>query len=913
MTAKVAASAQPAAADVRNWHALTAKETLGLLAATEAGLTRAEAAARLERYGPNLLPSKPPPSVLEIGLRQLKSPLIYVLLVAAVAAISLGDLSDAAFIGVVLLLNSALGGWQEWRAEQQSQGLQKLLLIRATVLRDGDSVELDSAEVVPGDVVALESGQRVPADLRLQDAHGLEIDEALLTGESLPVLKDASWIGAAATERADCRNMAFAGTTIARGRGHGVVVATGAHTAVGRLAISITAADAGKPPLVKRMERFSRVIAVAVLSAAVFIGAIAVIVHEASVGTMFMFGIALAVSAIPEGLPVAITIALAIAARRMAGRGAIVRRLPAVEGLGSCTLIASDKTGTLTCNELTVREVFLPDGSCYAVSGAGYEPEGDVRPADGQSGRADQPGLQRLLEIAAACNEGDLHRHDGAWVWRGDPTDISLLALAGKGRVEREALLVRRPAVNAIPFEPEHRFAASFHVDGEQTWVAVKGAPERVLAMCLSTAEQHAAMQAIATDMASRGQRVLALACGRLARVMTAEETPEEPRDLTFAGLVGLVDPLRAEVAAAVRRCDDAGIRVIMVTGDHPVTALAIARELGIADRAEEVIHGSDLRSGDAGYVRRSIATGRVYARVTPDQKLAIVRAAQEAGHFVAVTGDGVNDAPALRHANIGVAMGRGGTDVARDASDVVLSDDNFATIVAGVEEGRIAYQNIRNVVYLLIAAGAAEVLTVGLAVIVGLPLPLLPVQLLWLNLVTNGIQDVALAFEQGRGDELESPPRSPGEPVFNRLMIERTVLGGLWMGFLGFTAYVLMLSSAVPVPEARNALVLLMVLLQNVDAFNARSETRSVFRIPLSRNPVLVAGVMAALLSHVVAMYVPLMQKVLNVGPLGAREWLTLGVAALSLLAVMEAQKVSWRWRTQSLARRHGHGTTRK
>lgn len=904
MTAKVASTTRSAWPEDRHWHALPASEVLRLLDASATGLGLAEAATRLERCGPNVLPAKPPPGVLEIVLRQLKSPLIYVLLAAAMAAIALGDLGDAAFIGLVLLINSGVGGWQEWHAEQQSQGLQKLLLIRATALRDGEAVELDSAELVPGDVVALESGQRVPADLRLISAHGLEIEEALLTGESLAVLKDASWIGDADAGLADCRNMAFAGTTIAHGRAHGVAVATGARTAVGRLAISIAAAGAGKPPLVERMERFSRVIAVAVLSAALFIGVVAVLVHDASIGMMFMFGVALAVSAIPEGLPVAITIALAIAARRMAGRGAIVRRLPAVEGLGSCTLVASDKTGTLTCNELTARELFLSDGSRYSVTGAGYEPVGEVQALTCEPTPVEPPALRDLLEVAAACNEGDLYRRDGTWGWRGDPTDIALLALAGKGGVDREALLVSRPVVNGIPFEPEHRFACSFHADHSQTWVAVKGAPERVLEMCHAVPDRYQAVHAAAVDMASRGNRVLALASGLVARAMSPEETPEEPRGLEFAGLVGLIDPLRPGVSAAVRRCDEAGIRVIMVTGDHPVTALAIAREIGIASGESEVVHGADLRTGDDDLLRRCIETGRVFARVTPDQKLSIVKAAQRAGHFVAVTGDGVNDAPALRHANIGVAMGRGGTDVARDAADVVLSDDNFATIVAGVEEGRIAYQNIRNVIYLLVAAGAAEVLTVGLAVIIGLPLPLLPVQLLWLNLVTNGFQDVTLVCEQGRGDELGSPPRSPRERVFNRLMIERIALGGLWMGLLGFAAYVLMLAMDIPVPDARNALMLLMVLLQNVDAFNARSETVSAFRMPLRHNPLLVLGVAAALLSHVAAMHIPLMQRVLSIGPIGAREWLVLGGTALTLLGVMELQKASWSWRNRRPAR---------
>jgi Ca2+-transporting ATPase len=882
-------------------QALSSQATLEVLETSDAGLARAEAEARLERDGPNLLPAEPPPGALEIGLRQLKSPLIYILLVAAVASLLLGEGSDAAFIGVVLTINSAVGGWQEWRAEQQRHGLQRLLPMRATVRRDGQFVEIDASGLVQGDVVALESGQHVAADLRLLDTQGLELEEALLTGESMPVPKDAGWIGTAEAGPAECRNMAFAGSSVARGRGRGVVVATGSATVVGTLAISITAADAGKPPLVERMERFSRVIAVAVLTAATLIGAVAVVMHGASVETMFMFGIALAVSAIPEGLPVAITVALAVAARRMAGRGAIVRRLPAVEGLGSCTLIASDKTGTLTCNELTVRELFLADGTRGVVTGVGYKPDGQIQDVTTRAPIGTGHGdLRRLLEIAVACNEGDLRQKDGTWTWRGDPTDVALLSLASKGGIDRETLVAQRPAVTVIPFEPEHRFAVTVHRDGAGTWIAAKGAPESLFAMCDLSPEQHRLALSAANEMASRGHRVLALASGTRPAAQPLEIS-ETPAGLRLAGLVGLIDPLRPEAAAAVQRCSEAGVRVVMVTGDHPITALSIARELGIADDADDVIHGADLRPDDEDHLRRTVQAGRVYARVTPSQKLSIVRAAQSAGHFVAVTGDGVNDAPALRHANIGVAMGRGGTDVARDASDVVLSDDNFATIVAGVEEGRIAYQNIRNVVYLVVAAGIAEVLTVGLAVTVGLPLPLLPTQLLWLNLVTNGIQDVALAFERGRGDELRLPPRRPAEPVFNRLMLERVLLGGIWMAMLGFAAYAWMLDAGVAVPHARNALMLLMVLLQNVDAFNARSETVSVFRIPLSRNPLLAIGVVTALLLHVTAMHVPLLQDLLELGPLPASAWLTLGFVSLSLLLAMELQKVSWRWRSLS------------
>jgi magnesium-transporting ATPase (P-type) len=865
------------------------------------GLTTEEARQRLARFGPNVLPSAPAPSRLAIGLRQLRSPLIYVLLAAAAAALALGDYTDAAFIGVVLLVNSALGGWQEWRAEQQSRSLQQLLHIRATVLRDGLTVEIDAEQLVPGDVVALESGQRIPADLRLLDAHGLEVDEALLTGESMPVPKDPAWTGDPAMPLCDRRNMAYAGSTVVRGRAEGEVVATGIATAVGGLAVTMSATAGGKPPLVGRMERFARVIAVVVLLAAVVIGVVGVLVRGESIASMFVFGVALAVSAIPEGLPVALTVTLAIAARRMATRGAIVRSLPAVEGLGSCTLIASDKTGTLTCNELTVRELRLADGRVFDVTGAGYVPEGEIRPRRGAQAAADSDDLRRALEIASACNEADLVRHDRHWSSRGDPTDIALLALAGKGGVTRQALLLERPEIAEIPFEPERRYAASLHARDGATWVAVKGAPERVLAMCRLGPGVANEILATAEDMAARGLRVIALASGRLPGLVRRGATHAEPAGLEFAGLAGLIDPLRPGAREAVERCAAAGIRVIMVTGDHPVTALAIARDLGIASQADEVVVGSSLSRDRPEQLSAAIENARVFARVTPDQKLAIVEAAERSGHFVAVTGDGVNDAPALRRGNIGIAMGKGGTDVAREAADLVLSDDNFATIVNGIEEGRIAYQNIRNVVYLLIAAGIAEVLTVGLAVIAGLPLPLLPVQLLWLNLVTNGIQDVGLAFERGHGDELLARPRQPGEPLIDRLMIERGLLAGLWMSLLGFTWFAVSLQAGVPIAHARNELLLLMVLMQNVDAFNARSETRSVFGLPLRNNPLLTVGVLTALLLHVAAMYLPPLQGVLRVAPLTASEWIIMPLAALSLLAVMEAHKASWAWRRRS------------
>jgi magnesium-transporting ATPase (P-type) len=884
-------------APLRAWHADSLEDVIaGLATDVRRGLTSDEARRRLAAAGPNAVETAKPVRPLRILLRQLQSPLVYVLLAAAVMSLVLGHLTDAGFIGFVLLVNSALGAWQEFNAERQSRGLQRLLRLRATVLRDGVTREIDAVELVPGDVVVLTSGQFVPADLRLLDCRDLEANESLLTGESLPVHKDARVACAADAVLAERSNSLFGGTSVVRGRAHGVVCATGAHTEVGRLASTMALTAAGKPPLTERMERFSRTIAIVVLLAAVTISVVAVLIHGHSPFTMFTFGVALAVSAIPEGLPVAVTVSLAIAARRMAARGAIVRQLPAVEGLGSCSLVASDKTGTLTCNELTVRRLWLCDGTHWEVGGAGYRPIGSIVPAPGTAlGDRSESWLTEALRIGAACNEAELALLDGRWSARGDPTDLALLALAGKRGVDREALLLERRALALMPYEPERRYAASLHRDGDAAWIAVKGAPERVLPMCLPDVARHARVVAEAERLAASGHRVLALASAKRALPPDPELALAEPTGLALVALVALIDPLREGAAEAVADCARAGVRVVMVTGDHPLTALSIARDLGIADSMEQVVHGAELERADANEVRRLVRQARVFARVTPEQKLDIVTAAQAAGHFVAVTGDGVNDAPALRRANIGIAMGRAGTDVAREASDLVLSDDNFRTIVAGVEEGRIAYQNIRNVVYLLTAAGTAEVLTVGLAVLAGLPLPLLPVQLLWLNLVTNGIQDVGLGFERGHGDELRRPPRPRRESIFDGLMVSRGLLAGLWMSALGLGAFLWMLRTGRPIDEARNTLLLLMVLMQNIDAINARSETVSVLRLPFRRNPLLLCGVAAALGLHVYAMYAPWLQQTLHVAPPTAAQWIALPLLAITLMVVMEAQK-AWR-----------------
>ena len=868
------------------------------------GLSSAEAGARLARVGPNVLPAVPAPGLPGIVLRQLRSPLIYVLLAAAGVSVALADFGDAAFIAVVLLVNSTLGAWQEWKAERQSRSLQRLLRVRATVMRDGLALEIDAEQLVPGDIVLLESGQRVPADLRLLESRGLMVDESLLTGESVPVAKSVCLDAPDGAPIPEWTGRAWAGTAVARGRASAEVVATGLKTAVGRLAIAMGSTPGGRAPLIERMETFARRIAMVVIGAVVALAVAGVLLRGESIATMFMFAVALAVSAIPEGLPVALTVTLAIASHRMAGRGAIVRNLPAVEGLGSCTMIATDKTGTLTCNELTVRELCLADGTECTVDGSGHVPVGEIAERNIGSSPGNPQALRRLLEVCAACNEAELACVDGTWRFRGDPTDVALLVLAGKGGVDRRALCAEWPEVASVPFEAEHRYSATMHRRSGTGWIAVKGAPERVLPMCGIDAADIARLLARAEDMAERGLRVLAFASGATAEPGWTTGMPLVPDGLEFAGLAGLIDPLRPGSRAAVERCAEAGIRVVMLTGDHPATALAIARELGIARTLEEVVTGATLASSSGARFDALANGARVFARVSPEQKLAIVSAAQRAGHYVAVTGDGVNDAPALRQANIGVAMGRGGTDAAREAADMVLADDNFATIAAGVEQGRIAYRNVRSVIYLLVAAGMAEVVTVALAVLAGLPLPLLPVQLLWLNLVTNGIQDVALAFEAGRGDEMRSAPRDPREPLLDRLMIERGVTAGLWMALIGFTWFAARLHAGEPVTDARSELLLLMVLMQNADAFNARSETRAVFRLPLSSNPLLAGGVAGALALHVSAMYLLPLQSVLELSPPATREWVLMPLLALSLVTVMELHRRWWASR-RAIARR--------
>ena len=876
------------------WHAMSAEAALAALESTPDGLDSGEAVRRLAAAGRNDLPRRKGRSTLAIYVSQFQSPLVYLLLAAAVLSVFIEEYADALFIFIVLQINALVGSIQEWRAEKSAAALDALTPARALVRRGGRRTMIDAAELVPGDIVELETGGQVPADLRVIAAQEVMADESLLTGESVSVAKEAGVDLEESIMVAERRNLLHAGTTVLSGRALGLVVRTGAMTEIGRIAAALASGEVSPPPLLLRLRRFSRVLG------AVIIGAVAVVAAGQVLQGMppaqvFFVAVALAVSAIPEGLPVAITVALAIATSRMAKRRVVVRQLPAVEGLGACTLIASDKTGTLTRNELTVKRLFVPGLGEFEVSGEGYGGKGDIAHkgvALAGDGRAAREKVVELARAGALCNEASLYIGGESVSYVGDTVDVALLVLARKMGMEHGQLIGDQPRVALIPFEPERRFAASFHRDGTRVRVYVKGAAEVVASMC--RADTNHAVLAEAERMARAGFRVLAIAGGDMHE-QAAEASARQPlQGLDFLGLVGIIDPVRSEVPAAVGDCRKAGIAVRMITGDHPATALAIARDLGIAENEGQVVTGAELAglSRDPRDFDATVARAQVFARVEPAQKLDIVESLKRAGHFVAVTGDGVNDAPALRAADIGVAMGKSGTDVARSAADLILADDNFASIVAGVEEGRIAYANIRKIVYLALSTGAAEVVVFALALAAGLPLPLFAVQLLWLNLITNGIQDVALAFERGEPGIMAAPPRPPRQPIIDRRMIEQTAISGLFIGGVAFIFFHWSVTQGFAEAEARNQLLLLMVLFENVHLFNCRSETRSALRIPFSANPFLIAGVVGAQGVHLAAMYTPGLNTVLGISPVSLDQWTIVAAMALSLIAVMELYK---------------------
>ncbi|MCO8129360.1 HAD-IC family P-type ATPase [Acidimicrobiia bacterium EGI L10123] len=875
------------------WHNLDARRVEQLLETSRHGLTHQEAEARSARYGPNQLEEEPPAPAWLVFVEQFRSPLIFILLLALVVTLVLGEYLDAAVITAVLVLNAVIGFTQERRAQGAVRALMQLVVPRARVVRGGRDCEIDSRSLVPGDVVLLESGARIPADLRLTSTTALQVDESLLTGESVPVNKTTEAVGADAV-LSDRACMAYTGATVTTGRGAGAVVATGPRSELGSIAGLMRAEAVSATPLQRRMDRFAKTIGVAVGGAALVAFVSGVALGE-SVEGMFLVAVALAVSAVPEGLPVAVTITLAIGVRRMARRSAIVRHLSAVETLGSTTVIGSDKTGTLTENRMTVQEIWTP-GHEFRL--AGGVPDGEFFEGSEPADIEYHPALHLTLLAGVLANEADLHWADSELATTGDPTEVALLLSALTSGLQPGDVRTAYPAFAEIPFEPVRRYSASIRERNGTHVVFVKGAPERVLGMCTEMLTDQGpapldreAVALAARQLASRGQRVLAFAQHELAEQLGDEAEIAEPEGLVLLGLQAMLDPARAGVKEAIADCQAAGIRVVMITGDHVETARAIADQLGIASPGG-TLTGAQLSDLDEEALGVRVERTSVYARVSPEDKLRIVRAFQARGDVVAVTGDGVNDAPALKAAEIGIAMGDKGTDVAREAAEIVLADDNFVSITAAVEEGRVTFDNICKVTFFLVSTGAAEVIAILVAVWLQWPLVLLPAQLLWLNLVTNGLQDVALAFEPAEKGVLRRPPRRPGGGVLDRLMWERVLLAGLVMGAGMLLMFRWELDASGSVARAQTVALTTMVVYQVLQAGNARSETESVFhRNPFS-NRFLFVATAAALSLHVAALYLPPTQYVLRVEPIGLDAWGRILVVTVSILVAMEAHK---------------------
>ncbi|GAA5214391.1 cation-translocating P-type ATPase [Corallincola platygyrae] len=863
------------------------------------GLSASEAEKRLAQYGLNQLPEAREVGPVLIFVRQFKSPFIYVLFVAAVVSWLLNQQINSFFIGVVLLLNAVIGTVQEYSAARAAKALRNMVPSNASVYRDECLQKLDAQQLVPGDVVQLVAGDKIPADIRITDSTGLSCDESMLTGESLPQAKRVDgqvMDDAPITER---HNMLFAGTLVSHGRALGEVEKTGATTEIGQIAHEVGGDSATKPPLLLRIERFTRRVSIAVIIIIALLFMIT-IARGDDLTQVFLMGVALAVSAIPEGLPAAITVALAIGMRRMAKVGVIVRKLLAVEALGSCTHIASDKTGTLTLNEMTIQHIRFPDDRHCQATGEGMDLHGEILPTNAD--RETKAYLKQLVLCGALANEAVLQKVDQNWRAEGDNVDIAFLVLAAKLGFEQTILSKQYPQLALCPYESENAYSATICQLDQHPTLFVKGSVERLLSLCSSVIDgtaldpQHIMRQT--SELARKGYRVLALASRTLDN--SPADIAHSLQDLTFLGIVGMQDPLRPGVKAAVESCQSASIQVSMVTGDHPDTALAIAEQLELSPPPTRAVTGPELGHCEKNdKALAALVSGQsVFARVEPKQKQMLVESLEQQGDFIAVTGDGVNDAPALRRAHVGVAMGKRGTDVARESADLIITDDNFSSIVEGVRQGRIVYGNIRKVVFLLISTGAAEIVLFILSVLMGLPLPLLPIQLLWLNLVTNGLQDKALAFEPAEGNELHKPPRPPQEAMFNRLMIERVIVNAVVMGGVAFFIFITALEQGQDVETARNTTLLLMVLFENIHVFNSRSETISVFRQPFFGNPYLLVGMLCAQGVHIWAMHSEGLASILQLQPVSLELWGTLLLWATSLIVMDELHKLWHRYR---------------
>lgn len=887
-----------------DWHALAADEAVRRLGGTATGLSSAEAADRLRSHGPNSLPDAPRRPAWKRLLAQFDTVLIMVLLGAGVVTLLLGHWVDAGVIFAVVLINALIGFLQEGKAERALDSIRGMLAPDAVVLRDGRRRRIKAAEVVPGDVVVIEPGDRIPADLRLLRTRSLRVQEAALTGESLPVDKATA---AVATDAAlgDRASLAFAGTTAVQGHAEGIAVETGAATEIGRISQMLTAVQTLDTPLLRQLARFGRVLTAAIVAVAGLAFAVGVLGRGYTMAEMFLAAVGLAVAAIPEGLPAIVTITLAIGVKRMAGRNAIIRRLPAVETLGSVSVICSDKTGTLTRNEMTLAACVLADGE-VVVEGAGYAPEGRfVRDGAPLADPMADDLLARLLVAGCVCGDAVVELREGRWTITGDPTEAALVVGAAKAGLDPETLRREHRRLDAIPFESERAYMATLDADpdGGRPAIHVKGAAEVILPLCDRAAGRDdgfdpAVWRRRAEHLSRRGMRVLALA-----------ERPGAPDDrrlgeehvaehLTLIGLVGLIDPPRDEATAAVARCLAAGVRVKMITGDHALTAAAVGERLGLPGAAEPLT-GRDIDGLNDAALRHRVRQVDVFARAAPEHKLRLVQAMQADGSVIAMTGDGVNDAPALKRADVGVAMGVQGTDAAKEAAEMVLADDNFASIAAAVEEGRTVYDNIKKAILFILPTNGGQALTILAGIAFGTLLPITAVQILWVNMITAVTLALALAFEPPEPTIMSRPPRHPREPLLSPFLLWRVGFVSLLMVVAVFGIFLWHRGAGSDAETARTAAVNMLVAVEILYLFSSRFLTASSLtrRGLLGSRPALVA-VALVMAGQATFTYWPPMNMLFGTAPLDAGHWLPIGAAALVAFLAVEAEKTVLRRR---------------
>jgi Ca2+-transporting ATPase len=901
-----------------SWHTLDLEEVLAALDSRPSGLKMSEARRRLEKFGPNEVESVHKVSKLAILWAQIKNPLVFVLLAAAVISIIAGKTADAIVIGGVIVVNSLIGFFQEYRAEEALESLKAQAAPEAEVVRDcpdvGECVEMrvPTREIVPGDVILLDAGSRVPADARLIEAMNLEVDEAMLTGESVSVRKTSPPLKQEDLALAERTNLVYGGTIVTNGRGRAVVYATGKQTEMGKIATLIQETEKVESPLQKQTLDLGKKLGLLAVGVATLTVILGLSVHL-PFQEIFLFALASAVSSIPEGLPAVMSITLAVGVNRMAKRNAIIRRLQAVDTLGAATVICTDKTGTLTSNQMTVRQIMV-DKKTIHVTGVGFAPEGHFKREGRRYDPTGTPDLRLALQIGALCNNARLiqHQHeegDPTWEIRGDPTEGALVVAAAKAGHHKENLKSRMHRIDELPFSSDIKFMATFHEGREgQVWVFVKGAPETILERCPQIVENSQPRELDEDDkafieeenhrMASEALRVLGLAY----QIITPDEVDafkealeyRHEADLIFVGLVGMIDPPRPEVPEAVERCKRAGIRVIMATGDHKITGAAIARDVGILGEGQEAITGGELEHLSDEELRAVLDKTTVFARVAPEHKYRIVEVLQQQGHVVAMTGDGVNDAPALQVAQIGVAMGITGTDVTKETAEMVLTDDNFTSIVNAVEEGRVIFQNVRKVVKFLLATNIGEDLTLlsSLVLFASKGLIITPVQILWVNLVTDGILDITLAMEPQEGDVMDDPPRKANARIINMEILKNIVFVAVFMavGTLWMFSRANRNGSLI---YAQTFAFSTLAMFQVFNALNCRSRRKSVFQLGFFKNRYLMGAITASVLLQVAAQYVPFMEAALGTVPLSLVDWVWIVLVSSSIFIADELRKL--------------------